>query len=201
MSGSSEKNTVRGREKFSKFKSVLNLFAYFYSVFPFKMRVRLFERHRNTRGKLGLGIRYALLKSLARECGDNVAVYTGCYILNPQNLSVGSNVSFQPMCYLECGKSKDAGVVIGNDVSIAHGATVMATSHLHGDKSIPIKDQGVEEKGVIISDNVWIGAKATVLCGVKILEGTIIGANAVVTKNTEKDSVYAGVPAKKIKDR
>lgn len=201
MSGSADKKTVRGREKFSKFKAVLNVFVKLYSVLPRKIRVSLFEKHRYMRGKLGLGIRYALLKSIARECGDNVAVYPGAYILNPQNLSIGSNVSIQPMCYLECGNSDDIGIVIGNDVSIAHGATVMATSHLYTDKNIPIKDQGVETKTVVISDNVWIGAKATVLCGVKILEGTIIGSNAVVTKDAESESVYAGVPARKIKNR
>lgn len=201
MSSSEGKSVVRGREKFSKFKAVLSLLSKLYAVFPMRIRKALFEKYRNMRGKLGLGIRYALLKSIARECGDNVAIYTGTYILNPQNLSIGSNVSIQPMCYLECGNSELTGISIGNDVSIAHGVTIMATSHLYENKDIPIKDQGVELKPVKICDNVWIGAKVSVLCGTEIRSGTIIGANAVVTKSTEGNSIYAGVPARKIKER
>jgi len=47
----------------------------------------------------------------------------------------------------------------------------------------------------------WIGANCTITKGVNIKQGTIIAANAVVTKNTEEYSIYGGVPAKLIKKR
>jgi len=162
--------------------------------------VILFEQSRNLRGKIGLGIRYALLKSISFRCGDNVAIYPGVYIFHPQNLSVGNNVSIHPMCYIECGIIPE-GVYIGDDVSMAHGTTVMASSHTYTDINEKIKNQEVVYKNVQIGDDVWIGAKATVLAGTTVASGCVIGANSVVTKDTEEKGVYVGAPAKRIKSR
>jgi acetyltransferase-like isoleucine patch superfamily enzyme len=159
------------------------------------------EKNRDSRGKIGLVKRYAIIKALAINCGDNVAVYTGAYIMNPQTMEFGNNVSIHPMCYLESGSKGEVGIKIGNDVSIAHGATIMATSHNFNDVDIPIKDQGVTVSSVVIEDNVWIGAKATILSGVTVKSGCIIGANSVVTHDTEENGVYVGAPARKIKSR
>lgn len=52
---------------------------------------------------------------------------------------------------------------------------------------------------VSIGKNVWIGEKATILPGVTIGEGSIIGANSVVTKNIPPYSIACGIPAKVIK--
>jgi acetyltransferase-like isoleucine patch superfamily enzyme len=53
----------------------------------------------------------------------------------------------------------------------------------------------------VIGDDVWIGFGAIVMSGVNISDGTIIAAGSVVTHDTEPYSIYAGVPAKKIRDR
>ena len=53
----------------------------------------------------------------------------------------------------------------------------------------------------IIEDDVWVGYGSTIMSGVKIGRGSIIGAGSVVTKDVAPYSIYAGVPAKKIKDR
>jgi len=53
----------------------------------------------------------------------------------------------------------------------------------------------------IIEDDVWVGYGATVLCGVRIGEGSIIGAGSLVTKDVKPYSIYAGVPARKVRDR
>ena len=53
---------------------------------------------------------------------------------------------------------------------------------------------------IIIHDEVWIGANVTILPGVTIGKCTVIGAGSVVSKNLDAFSVYAGVPAKKIRD-
>ena len=51
---------------------------------------------------------------------------------------------------------------------------------------------------IVIEDDVWIGASATVLGGVTIGEGAIIGAGAVVTRDVPPGETYAGVPARRL---
>lgn len=195
------KEKERGRAVFSKYKSIIVFMAKIIRILPLRFRIYLFESYRDVRGRIGLGMRYILLKSIAVKCGDNVAIFPNAYILHPQYLSVGNNVSIHPFCYIECGHIKGENVVIEDNVSIAHGVTILATTHLYSDVNLPIRDQGYDLRPVYIKQNNWIGAKATILCGVTVDTGCVIGANAVVTKDTSANKVYAGVPARIIKDR
>ena len=188
---------LRGRDKFAKVKPLLNVLSLFYSIFPMKIRKILFERYRNTKGLKGIAVRYALLKTIAKKCGDNVSIHPDCYIYFPERLEIGDNVSIHPMCYIDaCG-----GVTIGNDVSIAHAVTIMTSSHHFDKHDIPIKDQTFDVLKTEIGDNVWVGAKATVLCGNNIGSGSVIGAGSVVTHPIKENTVNAGVPARIIKER
>lgn len=187
----------RGRDKFSKFKSIINLLVKSCSIFPKSVRVKLFEHFRMLKGKKGFLIRYVLLKTIANDVGDNVSIHPNVYIFNPEGLSIGDNVSIHPMCYIEA----KGGIRIGNDVSIAHQATLLSVNHIYSDLDIPIKDQGIEYKATEIKSNVWIGAKASILAGVVVDSGVVVATGGVVTKNVEKDTVIGGVPAKVIKRR
>ena len=62
-------------------------------------------------------------------------------------------------------------------------------------------DQGFIYADVVIEDDVWLGANVCINKGVVLKKGSIIGANAVVTKNTEPYSINVGVPSRKILDR
>lgn len=187
----------RGRDKFNKAKGAISLIVKFYGVFPRKLRMKWLVRYRNMNGNMGMVIRYALLKTLAKSVGDNVSIHPGVYIFNFQDLEIGDNVSIHPMCYIEAW----GGVQIGNDVSIAHDVSIIAFTHSWSDLEIPIKDQPTIKRPICIGNNVWIGAKATILGGVKVEDGSIIGAGAVLTKSTENNGIYAGVPARLIKRR
>lgn len=101
------------------------------------------------------------------------------------------------MSYLDCTGELN----IGNDVSIAHGTTIMTSSHNYSKDTIPIKDQGMSYKKVVIEDNVWIGAKVIILYGLLIKQGTIIAANSTVTKDVISNVIVAGSPAKILKYR
>lgn len=191
----------RGRVKFGRYKKAILALSAFYRALPLTWRKGLLSWHRNTRGKIGMALRYALIRSIAQTCGDNVAIYTGVYFYNPENMKLGNNVSIHPLSYIEAGKTKEDGLQIDDDVSIAHGVTIMSNTHQFAQHDVPIKDLLTVTKKIHICQNVWIGAKATVLCGVEIASGCVIGANAVVTKSTVGDMVYAGVPAKVIKER
>lgn len=187
----------RGREKFAVIKPVLMVFSKIYKLFPVKIRKWLLLHYRSRKGLLGIGLRYALLASLAERCGNNVSVHEDCYIFWPQKLSIGSNVSIHPMCNINASGE----IEIGNDVSIAHNVTIVSTSHQYDRHDIPIKDQDLVYAKTTICDNVWIGAKAVILCGVTVGSGAVIGAGAVVTHDVPPNTVVAGVPAVPIKER
>lgn len=90
-------------------------------------------------------------------------------------------------------------VLIGDDVMIAAFCSLFAANHEYRRVDIPIRAQGMSTKGGIrIGDDVWIGTHAVILDGVKIGNGAVIAAGAVVTKDVEPYSVVAGVPAKQV---
>lgn len=188
---------TRGRDKFYKYKKYIILLSKFFGIMPLRIRLKIFEHFRMTKGIKGIVIRYALLKSITAHCGDNVSIQPGVYILNPEKISFGDNVSVHPMCYLDA----TGGIFIGNDVSLAHGVTVMSSQHNFEDAYKPIKDQGVTLQKTIINENVWIGAKATILAGKIVESGSIVGANTVITKNVDANSVVVGIPGRTIKKR
>lgn len=180
---------------FKKYERLLKVSAKILGVFPVSFRKILWRFLANTPGIIGIGGRFIVLKSLALECGSNVAIHRGSYILNIDNIKIGSNVSIHPMCYIDAA----GGICIGNDVSIAHAVTIMSSSHYYKNSSLPIKDQGVEYKSVMISDNVWIGAKATILGGVIIKNRTIVAAAALVNRSFSAGVIVAGIPAKTVR--
>lgn len=188
---------MRGRDKFAKFKPAINVLIKLYSIIPRGMRNRKMERLRKKTGIVALVKRYALLKTLAKSVGDNVAVFPDVYLRNVQEMEIGNNVSFQPMVYIDAY----GGVIIGNDVSFAEGSSVFSFNHGFKDMELPIKDQMLTKLPIEIDNNVWIGAKATILGGTKIASGTIVAAGAVVTKDTHENEIIAGVPAAVIKVR
>lgn len=188
---------MRGREKFAKYKPMIDILVKIYSLFPKKRRLNMMDSLRKKPGNVALVKRYALLKTLAKSVGDNVSIFTDVYLKNVQEMEIGDNVSFQPMCYIEAY----GGVKIGNDVSFAEGSSVFSVNHGFSDNNTPIKDQPLTKLPIVIENNVWIGAKATILGGVKIANGTIVAAGAVVNKDSKQNSTVAGVPAKIIKIR
>ena len=97
-------------------------------------------------------------------------------------------------------------VKIGNDVLLASKIYISDCSHgsYSGDEndshpdSIP-HDRPLSSKPVVIEDNVWLGEFVSVLPGVTIGKGTIVGANSVVSKNLPPYVIAVGTPAKPIK--
>lgn len=188
---------VRKRDRFAKLSWAFSFADHIIKLIPKNYRVKMLVNRKKGENLFWVGIRYILLKSVAKSCGDAVGVYSNVYLLNPQNLSLGNNVTIQPMCYIEASGQ----IRIGNDVSLAHGVTIMSETHVYGDQYTPFKNQGMIYRSVEIGDDVWIGAKATILAGIKIGNGAIVGANAVVTKDVPDYAIVAGVPAKVIKYR
>ncbi len=78
---------------------------------------------------------------------------------------------------------------------------ILAVNHVYDDPTRPIREQGITAQGIVIEDDVWIGAGAIVLDGVTIGRGSVIGAGAVVADDIPPYSIAVGSPAKPIRDR
>ena len=92
------------------------------------------------------------------------------------------------------------GLKIGNGVRIATQVVMVPANHgIARDR--PVWEQPQTKLGIVIEDDVWIGAGARVLDGVTIAKGSVIGAGAVVTRSTEPYSINVGVPARKVGER
>ena len=191
------KDYVRGRDKFQKLKPVFNILGKLVKVFPKKMRIKMLTNKKKGEGLLSVGMRYVLLKSVAKSCGEAVAVYSNVYLKNPQNLELGTNVTIQPMTYIEAS----GGVKIGSDTSIAHGVSIMSETHNIDDREELFKNQGMTYKPVVIGEDTWIGAKVTIMAGVTIGNKAVVGANSVVTKDVPDYAIVVGAPARIIKYR
>jgi len=90
-------------------------------------------------------------------------------------------------------------VNIGHHVNLAQGITVTALNHNFEDSEKRIDEQGVSTTPVVIEDDVWIGANAVILPGVRVGTHSVVAAGAVVTKEVPPHSIVAGIPAKIIK--
>ena len=112
-------------------------------------------------------------------------------------ICIGDNCSVNPYCILY----GEGGLKIGNGVRIGAHTAIVTANHIFSDPGKFIYLQGMSKKGVIIEDDVWIGAGVRIVDGVTISMGTVIGAGSVVTKSTKSYSVVAGVPAKVISFR
>lgn len=113
------------------------------------------------------------------------------------NIVIGDNSTINP-CAIIYGQGD---TIIGNGVRIAAHTVVVPSNHIYSDPNKYIYTQGLSKKGIKIEDDVWLGAGVKILDGVTIAKGCVIGANAVVTKDTEPLGIYVGIPAKKIKNR
>jgi carbonic anhydrase/acetyltransferase-like protein (isoleucine patch superfamily) len=113
--------------------------------------------------------------------GDDCSVWFNAVLRGDVNtIKIGNKVNVQDGAIIHCTYQK-AATIIGNNVSIGHNAIV---------------------HGCVIDDNVLVGMGAIVMDKTRINSNCIIAAGAVVLENTliEPGSIYAGVPARRIKD-
>jgi len=91
------------------------------------------------------------------------------------------------------------GVTIGNRVYTSPMTQLIAVNHVFDDPEQPFIDQGITAEGIIVEDDVWLGANVVVTDGVHIGKGAVVAAGAVVTKDVPAHTVVAGVPARVIR--
>ena len=109
-----------------------------------------------------------------------------------KNISISKNVFINSGCHFQ----DQGGITIGDDCLIGH-CVVMATLN-HGFE--PDKRSWNYPAPIVLGNNVWVGANATILQGVTIGDNAIVAAGAVVTKDVASNTVVAGVPARVVKE-
>ena len=163
------------------------------------------------------------LKSMGfKSLGDNVMISEKACIYKPHLIEIGSNVRIDDFCIIS-GKAKfgnyihisvysyifggSAGVQMDDFSGLAHGVQVLASSddysgHSMTNPMIPTKYQiNKKSEHLHIKRHSIIGSGTIILPGATIAEGSAVGAMSMVSKPTKPWSIYAGIPAKKIKDR
>ena len=140
---------------------------------------------------LGVKFRRMLAKRIFHKCGKNFKAFHYVKLSYGYNLEVGDDVIIHRHVLLD----DRGGIKIGDGASVSDFANIYSHSH------DIVEGQKIETPVTIIGDGVRITYHATVMSGVHMAEGTMLGSFGVATRNTEPHSVYAGIPARKIKDK
>lgn len=177
--------------------------------------------------RFGLGRGVCIIYPRWFKVGDDVTIedYSYLHCLSRGGVYIGSYTSIARNLWLHCGCTLEdydhgffsigeysfigcnavigasGGIRIGDHVAIGPNVTIASENHRFDNPNLRIDQQGVERKGVMISNDCWIGSNVTILDGVTVGESSILAAGAVITKNIPPFSIAAGVPARIIRDR
>lgn len=134
------------------------------------------------------------------NCGEKVYIHPSVQIADAHLVSIGNNCHIQMDCKLfGCG----GGIEIGNGTILSHEIQIFARNHNYNSddlRLLPYDERDINKK-VKIGNNVWIGARSTIMPGVTIGDGAVVGAASVVTKDVPRGAVVGGNPAKIVKYR
>ena len=113
-----------------------------------------------------------------------------------KDLKAGKHGYLGPNCIIT------SNVTLGNFVMFGPNVSIVGNDHRFDQAELPMIFSGrPAPRRTKIGNDVWVGAGAIILAGVEIGDGCIIAAGSVITKSCEEYSIYAGNPARKIKDR
>ncbi|MFN3375269.1 MAG: acyltransferase [Burkholderiaceae bacterium] len=115
------------------------------------------------------------------------------------DLVVGEHVVINAGCVLYTGN----GIRIGNHVAIAANCTFAPVNHAYAERGRLIREQGFlpSKGGIVIEDDVWIGANCVLLDGAVLRQGCVVGAGSIVRGELQPYTVYAGQPLKAVGGR
>lgn len=138
------------------------------------------------------GFRVSLFRALGARIGTHSSVHRGCRFYQIQNLTIGNH------SVINCAVILDARMrlTIGDNVSVSEQVAIYSLQH-------DIDDPDFRTAGgpVVLSDLVYVGARAIILPGVTVGRGAVVAAGAVVTHDVPDYAVVGGVPARIIGER
>lgn len=168
----------------------------FWLILYYTLAIHLPDSYLPYIGRISNSFRIYLCRHLFKKLGIKTIIQKGVQFGNGENVELGD--------YSSIGKNSliPNNTKIGNYVMIAQDLYIIANNHAFSDITTPMYFQHNELKlETIIDDDIWIGAKVIITPGRKIAKGSIIGAGSVVTKNIPENQIWAGNPAKFIKNR
>lgn len=146
----------------------------------------------------GMNLRSFFYKPFFKKFGKNVKIRDGVTIKYPSEMEFGDNIKIGPYCFF-VGKG---GLIIGDNALIGAGTKIITSNHNFENVEVPISNQGLAFKNILIEEDVWFGFDVKVLGGSIIRKGSIIGTNTFINdKHFDPFSIIAGTPAKVIKSR
>ncbi|RAL20194.1 hypothetical protein DL240_18425 [Lujinxingia litoralis] len=161
-------------------------------------------RFKRILGYLGPGVYFDRRVELMRypaniHIGKNVVLKEGARLCacNPHaHIRIGQNTSIGYHTFLFAS----AGITIGRDCLIAPFVYIVDSDH-QARRDRPIHTQPNQARPIVIEDDVWIGAGAKLLKGVRIARGAVIAAGAIVRKDVGPYQIVGGVPARTLGER
>ena len=170
-------------------------------------------------GSIGVKLR-SLWYRKRFKCDQKISTDILCSFVEMKNISFGSEVSIGKSAFFSAeGGSIHIGsrvafnsgvhinasvggkIRLGNDILVGPNVVMRTANHRFDNSKKPIKQQGHTIGDIIVENNVWLAANVIVLSGVRIGEGSVIGAGSVVTKDVPPMSVAIGIPAKVVRSR
>jgi maltose O-acetyltransferase len=144
--------------------------------------------------KLGIWARGKFLPRLVGGFGERNTVQNNVRISSPEKFFMGSDCNLAQGVFITAG----GGVRFGDFVGLGPDAKVWSVTHRFENPDIPWLKQGWDFGEVVLEDDVWIGAGAFVMPGVRVGKGAIVSALSVVTKNIPPFAIVAGNPGRVI---
>lgn len=142
-------------------------------------------------------IRKIVFLATLKRFGRNCMIDYKCFFRYPWRVSIGNNVAINRGCELYSSMQSEHGFIYLED-NVVLGPRVLIFAAGHDYSSLDLPDVSA---AVVICRNAWVGGNTTILPGVVIGEGAVVGAGSVVTKNIPAYCVAVGNPAKVIKRR
>ncbi|MFV0400019.1 MAG: DapH/DapD/GlmU-related protein [Oscillospiraceae bacterium] len=136
-------------------------------------------------------IRELMSRITGREIDGTFALFPPFHTDCGKNIRIGKRVFINAGCCFQ----DQGGITIGDDTLIGHNVVLATLNH----SLVPAKRKDMHPAPIVIGKNVWIGANATVLAGVRIGDNAVVAAGAVVTRDVPANAVVGGVPAKVLK--
>ncbi|MBN2013932.1 MAG: acyltransferase [Candidatus Altiarchaeota archaeon] len=147
---------------------------------------------------IGNKLRYLVARTFNKDFGKGVVIRKNTF-LDVKNIKIGDYVSIDEGCVFT--SIRGGKIEIGNYTIISSRVKFYPMSFKFDSRDELIKNQGANRKPIIVGRDVWIGADSIILGGVKIGDGTIVGAGSVVSKDIPAYAVVVGNPARIIRER